>query len=204
MNTSQLRLLTGLSVIVNTVFFFGTLSAQQPQASTQKYDILKVNSPASLIHLGSLDSFDVTSGGTSAARLVLAYLEKGDKQAAQGALNIYNRIIPDENFGGEYTALKWLMECELAAPDVREKEFLADPYVRDFRRTFSDENWKPLKNYLICKYHLDDKKQDRMELIETKRRNRFLEDYILFANPMRESWEKSSKFIEAAALKPLF
>ena len=202
MNTSQLRLLTGLSVIVNTVFFFGTLSAQQPQASTQKYDILKVNSPASLIHLGSLDSFDVTSGGTSAARLVLAYLEKGDKQAAQGALNIYNRIIPDENFGGEYTALKWLMECELAAPDVREKEFLADPYVRDFRRTFSEENWKPLKNYLIGKYHLDDKKQDRMELIETKRRNRFLEDYILFANPMRESWEKSSKFIEAVGLKP--
>lgn len=164
--------------------------------------IIKVPTAASLIHLGSLDSFDVTSGGTSAARLILNYLEKGDKQSARDAIDIYNRIIPDENFGGEYTALKWLMECELAPEDIREKDFLADPYVRDFRQTFAEENWKPLKSYLTDKYHLDNNPGNRLQLTETKRRNRYLEDYILFANPMREAWEKSSKFIAAVGLKP--
>lgn len=36
---------------------------------------IKIIDQQSLIHLGSLDSFDITEGGKKAARLILEYLE---------------------------------------------------------------------------------------------------------------------------------
>ncbi len=167
--------------------------------------IIQVTSAASLIHLGSLDSFDITSGGTRAAEQVLKFIETGDKVAAQTALNIYDRIIPDENFGGEYTALKWIIQCELEPEATRKEKFLQDPQVEGFRIALSDDNWAPLRSYLRDKYHLGDAKVDTknfLDFTQLKRRNRYLEDFILFANPARESWEKTSKMIDALHLKP--
>ncbi len=163
--------------------------------------VINVTSKSSLIHLGSLDSFDVTQGGKDAARSILDFLEKGDRGAAKNAITIYARIIPDENFGGEYTALQWLMECELAPEHVRNDEFLADPFVRSFRNFLAADNWKNFREFIRSKYHLDEipgAKQDP----DSATRSRFMEDFILFANPRREAWEKTSKMIAALELKP--
>ncbi len=163
--------------------------------------VINVTSKSSLIHLGSLDSFDVTAGGKEAARNILDFLEKGDRAAAKNAITIYARIIPDENFGGEYTALQWLLECELAPEQVRNEEFLVDPFVRSFHDYLAAKDWKFFREFIRSKYHLDEipgAKQDP----EASTRSRFMEDFILFANPRRESWEKTSKMIASLELKP--
>ena len=41
---------------------------------------LDVSTKRSLIHLGSLDSFDITEGGKKAGRCILAYLEEGNPE----------------------------------------------------------------------------------------------------------------------------
>jgi ubiquinone/menaquinone biosynthesis C-methylase UbiE len=164
--------------------------------------VVTVKSRASLIHLGSLDSFDVTDGGKQAAKHALEFLETGERRAAQQAIDIWDHIIPDENFGGEYTALRWVLQCQLATEAERKTVFLADPLVESFHRKLSGENWKALKGYLIDKYHLREMPKERIDMIELKRLNRFLEDFILFANPRREQWEKSSLMIDAMGVKP--
>ena len=170
-------------------------------AGEQQAPVIEVKSKASLIHLGSLDSFDITTGGTQAARLVLEFLEKGNRNAADRAIKIYKTIIPDENFGGEYTAFLWLLECELATEKERQEGYLGNPLVKSFHDFLAREEWKYLREFIRDKYHLDEvpgAKQDP----DLKRRSRFMEDFILFANPHRESWEKSSKMIAAVDLKP--
>ena len=185
--------------------FAATCVAQNTPASKTGDTVIKVTSQASLIHLGSLDSFDITSGGTRAAEQVLNFIESGDKMAAQKALNIYDQIIPDENFGGEYTALKWIIECELEPEATRKEKYLSDPQVEGFHLMLSEDKWAPLRAYLRDKYHLGDEKVDSknfLDFTQIKRRNRYLEDFILFANPARESWEKTSKMIGTLDLKP--
>lgn len=167
--------------------------------------VIEVESAASLIHLGSLDSFDITQGGKRAAEQLLKFIETGDKQAARFAMRIYDDIIPDENFGGEYTALRWLIECELEPEATRKARFLQDPHVEGFRLLLSENKWSSLVSYLRDKYHLGDAKvgeKNFLDFTQIKKRNRYLEDFILFNNPARESWEKSSKMIAALKLKP--
>ena len=129
------------------------------------------------------------------------FLEKGDRAAAKNAITIYARIIPDENFGGEYTALQWLLECELAPEQVRNEEFLVDPFVRSFHDHLAANGWKFFREFIRSKYHLDEIPGAKVDP-EASTRSRFMEDFILFANPRRESWEKTSKMIASLELKP--
>jgi predicted methyltransferase len=162
-------------------------------------DCIKVTSKASLVHLGSLDSFDITTGGTTAAIQILECVEKGNLEGARGASAIYQRIIPNENFGGEYTALNWLCEY-LVAPPREQKALLQDRYVASFYHVLADNNYDLLRTYLRRKYHIGQGKTREDD--EAAHRFRFLEDFILFNNPRREQWEKSSRIIEAIGLKP--
>lgn len=197
----KLQSLARLSCFALPVFVASTTFAQtQEPAPPSKENTIEVTSQASLIHLGSLDSFDVTPSGKLAARNVLLFLEKHDRAAAQRALDIYERIIPDENFGGEYTALQWLLQCELASEDDRH-EMLSDPFVRSFHDFLAAGDWKNFRDFIRDKYHLDEDPNAKPDP-EVKRRARFMEDFILFGNPRRESWEKSSKMIEAMHLQP--
>ena len=61
--------------------------------------VLNIVDKQSLIHVGSLDSFDITEGGKNAARLILEYLDKPDPDKLNEAIDIYEEIIPNENFG---------------------------------------------------------------------------------------------------------
>lgn len=154
---------------------------------------IKITDKQSLIHLGSLDSFDITEGGKKAARLILEYLDKGKKSKLKRAIQIYEEIIPNENFGGEYTALEWLCKYFLA-DDEKRTELIAKPMVSSFWRMMSDNDFDNLTTYLKYKYHIVE--YGSGDNTELKARMRFLEDYILFNNPDRERWETTRENIE--------
>ena len=190
-------ILLGLSVVA-------PLFSQEP-GPRRPIEFIEVKSKASLAHLGSLDSFDRTDKGTEAARAVLDALdskkpEAARKLAAKQASDIYERIIPGENFGGEYTALQWLCDYILASPDDK-KKILADPYVNAFYQYWAKDDFAALNDYVRFKYRLDTGGTKPKQSFESERRHRFQEDFILFNNPRRERWEKSSKIIEKLALK---
>lgn len=159
---------------------------------------IRVTDRQSLIHLGSLDSFDITEGGKTAARLILEYLENGGDDKLKRAIMIYDEIIPNENFGGEYTALEWLCRFFLADQTLKES-FLEHPMVESFWKMMSENNFDNLTTYLKYKYHIVE--YGPGDNTKIKVRMRFLEDYILFNNPDRERWETTRENLEKFDLK---
>ena len=155
---------------------------------------------ASITHLGSLDSFDITSGGKRAAKLILNYLEKGQKDTGslKKAIDLYEKLIPTENFGGEYTALQWLCRLWTTNEDARQ-DLLSQPMVNAFYKLLSADDFADLKMYLNLKYHFRERDKDD---IAAKDRLRFLEDFILFNNPDRERWEKTRQNMEQFKIQP--
>lgn len=122
-------------------------------------NVLVISNKAPLFHFGSLDSFDRTEGGTQAAKLVIEAINeqtanpKRSAAAASEAIDIYKRIIPDENFGGEYTALQWICEY-LIASEADRKNMLTDRLTVRFHRYWSEDDWVNLIDYLEVKYKL--------------------------------------------------
>lgn len=152
----------------------------------------------SLIHLGSLDSFDITEGGKAAGRCILDYLETGSQRKLYEAVKIYDKLIPNENFGGEYTALEWL--CKLwMAPEEEKERLLSYAPVKGFYDLLAKDQFSALKWYINRKYHFVE--IDRKDL-ESKDRLRFLEDFILFGNPDRERWEKIRENMQKLPIRP--
>ena len=168
----------------------------------QEKDLIRVpvTTRASITHLGSLDSFDITTGGKNAAGLILKYLTEGmtDRKSLEKAVDIYEKLIPNENFGGEYTALQWLCRFWLA-PEKAQAELLISPMVHAFYELLSANDFADLKMYLNLKYHFREREKDD---IAAKDRLRFLEDFILFNNPDRERWEKTRQNMEQFKIKP--
>jgi SAM-dependent methyltransferase len=158
-----------------------------------------VHSSMSLIHVGSNDSFAITGEGREAATLLLNAIEERDRDRdkavadARQSSAIYTKIIPRENYGGEYSALQWFDDYIAAEPDQREK-FLEDPQVRFFFMKFSANNFSLLREFLLRKYRIRDIGDE-----ETKNgqdRKIWIEDTMLFENPRRETWEKTSRFLK--------
>lgn len=164
-----------------------------------KRDIqIDINSRHSMIHLGSLDSFDITEGGKTAGHLILDYLDTGNLELLKKAKHIYEELIPNENFGGEYTALEWLCNYWLAPEDIQ-KEFLSVSMVESFYELLTKDDFYNLKWYINRKYHFID--IDRKDL-ESKDYLRFLEDFILFNNPDRIRWEKTEENMPKLPIRP--
>lgn len=149
--------------------------------------VLNIRSKASIIHIGSLDSFDITEGGKDAARKILDYLETGNKESLKRSIDIYDTIIPNENFGGEYTALQWICRLFLAPKKAR-NDFLSHPIVASWFDLLAKDDYANLKEYLKRKYHFIENEKDEPE---AKVKLRFLEDFIVFNNPDRERWDKT-------------
>ena len=165
---------------------------EQSRALYETPTEIEVTAKDSLVHVGSLDSFDITKGGIKAGKLILKYLENGSEKNLTQAIKIYEKIIPDENFGGEYTALEWLCKYFLA-PEEAKQDLLSKPLVKSFYDVLSKDDFADLKTYIQLKYHIME--VDKND-IETKRKLRFLEDFILFNNPDRERWEKTRENME--------
>lgn len=159
---------------------------------------LDINSKHSFIHLGSLDSFDITEGGKTAGRKILEYLDTGEEMLLRQAQYIYDELIPNENFGGEYTALEWLCNYWLAPREVQ-AEFMAVPMIESFYELLAKDDFYNLKWYLNRKYHFIE-----IDRKDTKAKDylRFLEDFILFNNPDRIRWEKTEENIPKLPIRP--
>jgi ubiquinone/menaquinone biosynthesis C-methylase UbiE len=189
------------AVVVSTTLLVLVLGgkgwAAGPEAEPAHY--VRVTSKASLIHLGSLDSFDITEGGTLAADLLYDYLVNQRRESAQAAQRIYEQIIPTENFGGEYTALQWICEYSLAS-DAEKEQTLTDRVAAQWYKHLAQDDFGLLKDYLKQKYHLQEWKNKATP--KNSAQYRFLEDFVLFNNPRRESWEKTSKIMEVLGIKP--
>ena len=162
-------------------------------------DKTQITSKVSLVHLGSVDSFTITEQGTQAGRLLLTALQNKTLDDPMKAKAIYQRIIPIEHYGGEYTALEWFCDY-LVGTDQQRQEMLADRYHRSFFEFFSADDYANLKEYLGRKYHLS--KFSDADNEAGRERIAFLEDFILFNNPRREEWEKTSKIIDCLKLEP--
>lgn len=158
---------------------------------------LNINTKDSIIHIGSLDSFDITEGGKEAAGKILEYLENGNEELLKKAIHIYDDIIPNENFGGEYTALQWICRLFIAPKKVRD-DFLSHPIVTSWYDLLAKDDYANLKEYIKRKYHfIETDKEDA----EGKVKLRFLEDFILFNNPDRERWDKTFENIKSLNLR---
>jgi SAM-dependent methyltransferase len=177
------------------------LHAADDAATPQKpaENTAEITSKVSLVHLGSIDTFTITEQGTLAGRFLLSALDDKDLSYARKAKEIYETIIPTEHYGGEYTALEWFCDYLLGTEDSR-KQQLADRYHKSFFEFFSANDFATLKEYLTRKYKL--KKLADSGTESGRDRIAFLEDFILFNNPRREEWEKTSKIIDALKIQP--
>ena len=169
---------------------------------------ININSGNSLVHIGSLDSYDITPEGIAAAKLALDALENKNLQAAKDAIEAYKRIIPRENFGGEYTVLQWF--CEYLTTDAAyQQKLLEEPLTRAYYNYLAKDDYTLLKEYLKSKYRLGKearKEEEGKMMTEEDReigrtRRAYLEDFILFNNPKREEWEKSSIIMQYLNIK---
>jgi ubiquinone/menaquinone biosynthesis C-methylase UbiE len=133
-------------------------SAVQPlsaghDAATNDSPHIHVTSGNSLVHIGSLDSYDITPRGIAAAKVALEAFTTKSPTAARDAIQRYNQLIPDENFGGEFTALQWFCEYLVASPQDREK-MLSDPLNRAYYHYLADDDYGLIKDYIKTKYKL--------------------------------------------------
>jgi SAM-dependent methyltransferase len=188
---------------------FKATSAPKPPAFAAEPGRPRINveSGRSVVHVGSLDSYDTTAAGTEAARLLLKALSEGDRKAAWQAIELYDELIPAENFGGEYTALRWFAE-HFVAPEAQKRELTSYFLTRAYFHYLADNNYERLRSYLTRKYKLGKSDltpaeavdEDTLKVGQTIRQE--LEDFILFNNPRREQWEKTSAILEALPLRP--
>ena len=175
---------------------------------TDRNKVLDVRSQKSVVHIGSLDSYDITDRGIDAANYVYDFMGGGDRSLAEIAIRKYDEIIPAENFGGEYSALQWLCKARLANESDREA-MLADPLTRSFYHYLTDDSCRVLCYYLLHKYKLG---SDSIRMLsdsllektgEVGRTHRsYLEDYILALNPERPTWENTPAILSNIGLLP--
>lgn len=163
--------------------------------------ILNIQGQKSVIHIGSLDSYDITDRGIDAAQYVYDFMGNGQTELADIAIEKYKELIPTENFGGEYSALQWLCEVKKADAETRE-QMLEDRLARSFYHKLTDDSCKVIRYYLLHKYKLG---SDSIRMMsdsileksgEVGRTHRsYLEDYILALNPRRPQWEHTDSLI---------
>ena len=175
--------------------------------SKRDMPVLNIAGQKSIVHIGSLDSYDITDRGIDAANYVYDFMGGGDRSLGEIAVKKYEELIPTENFGGEYSALQWLCEAKLA-DSVKLEEMLTDPLTRSFYHKMTDDSCKVIRYYLLHKYKLGN---DSIRMLsdsilelsgEVGRTHRsYLEDYILALNPKRSNWENTSELISHIEIK---
>lgn len=201
MKNTVIGLAAGLSVVAGIALAQKDIKLpveMEDPAQLKALETVQVHSKASLLHLGSIDSFDITEGGKRAARSLQAAVEDKDVDFARRARAAYEKLIPDENFGGEYTALQWFSEY-LIADEPQRQQMLSDPFNASYYHMFADNDYAVLKEYINRKYRIERIKDADPEV--GQERTAFLEDFILFNNPKREQWEQTSKIVASLKIK---
>ncbi|MBW4614978.1 MAG: class I SAM-dependent methyltransferase [Desmonostoc vinosum HA7617-LM4] len=194
--TLLLIVLSILTAILAVVLY--TFNPWTTQSKNSSFDWVQITSQKSIIHVGSNDSFATTQDGIQAGKLVLDFLENKQVNSGKAAIQIYNKIIPRENYGGEYSALQWFCQY-LLATDSEKQKYLSDKFVASFYNFFAANDFANLKEYIQRKYKLKTFADQDNQAGQDRKAS--LEDFILFSNPRREEWEKTSKILSSLNLK---
>ncbi len=160
---------------------------------------IKIDSLESLIHIGSLDSFDLTDEGINTGNMMLKSLENKDEKLAKKVIEEYNKIIPHQYTGAEYTALQWFEMCIFNYPDKTVK-YLDNKLYRYYFDFFVQDDYKLLKEYLMRKYKLRKYEVEHSERNDLSRFP-FLNDLVCFFNPRRQEWEHTDELNSLITLK---
>lgn len=211
-NAGKLLLCSALATLITSVTTTTIAAPAYEDIAAQKRETQDTNettgkslfpfvsdSKMSIVHVGGNDTFNVTQDGRKAGVFLFDALNKNDEKLAHKAIDLWNTIIPIENYGGEYTALQWFAQYFVADKATR-KKMIEDPYTAIFFHLFADNHYAVLKEYLQRKYHTKDIGDEQSR--KGQDRKAWLEDTILFGNPRREEWESTSKFMELIDLKP--
>ena len=94
-----------------------------------------MNSKKSLVHIGGSRP---SEKATTAAQTLYAGLDQHDPKQVAAARTTYLELIPEENFGAEYTVLRWFCDYYLASESEKPK-LLKTALDRDFLRFFPIE-----------------------------------------------------------------
>ncbi len=164
-----------------------------PQAGSPAAQALARGEPAdSLVYLPFDSLTNESPEGIAAARLLVEFLDRGDRSAAERALAAYERLHAVENFGGEYPTLQWFCEYALADEAVR-ATLLEDADGRRFVELFGANDWTLFRRYLLAKYGLASMKPSQL---------RYLDELVRFNSPYRARWERTERVLELLALEP--
>ena len=165
---------------------------------------VRIQAQTSLVHVGLGGVSSLTAEGIAAAKTMLEGLEhpnsdKIDLAKIKDARAQWERLIPIENFGGEYTALAWFADYILGG-EKEKKELAADPFLQQFFALYHDEQWKGLKEFLIRKYHIREMGDEWTK--EGQRRKADLELTVLFNDPRRDQWDRTDEALKLSGVKP--
>jgi ubiquinone/menaquinone biosynthesis C-methylase UbiE len=146
----------------------------------------------SLVYFPFNSLTNTSPDGIAAAQLLLRYLDAGEREALEHALDRYRALHSVENFGGEYTTLQWFCEYELA-DDAGRAQLLQDDDGRRFVELFGSDDWAPFREYLRGKYGMAPAEPDQL---------RYLDEIVRFNSPYRAEWEKTDRVMELLDLQP--
>lgn len=187
------------SIAVTTLLALGVLWCV-PVFGADAPRTLKVHTKKPLVHWGFSDSAQVTQAGKKAAKAMLKYLQnRKDLESGTSALQQLEKLSPNENFGGDSTALIWFLKYMLGSKDVQAK-YITNIFDQSYFDYWTASDNAALKEYLMRKYKLGELPDESQT--EATNRRIFLEDFIVFSNPMRTQWEKSDEMVKALGIKP--
>ena len=130
--------------------------------------------------------------GVAAARLLLRYLDGGEREPLEQALASYRALAEQENFGGEYSTLQWFCEYSLADEDQR-AALLENPDGRRFVAFFAGDQWIGFREYLRGKYGMGRFQPEQL---------RWVDELVRFNSPYRAQWEHTDRILELLAVEP--
>lgn len=183
-------------------------NAQAPNTpSIGKVDIryvapgcLDINSKHALLHYTILEVAARPPEHKAAAQTFLDALNTGDAALARRACELFKGISTTDKIGDDYTALQWFSEYYGADP-ARREAMLANHFNRGYFDYFTAHSNKYLCIALKYYYCLD-MAFDLNSAIAPIIISGTLLDALLFNNPLREEWEKTSNIVACLKLQP--
>lgn len=179
-----------------------------PQVGAALPTLAPMPATAALFHFPYRQMIEFTADGAAAGAAMARTLTDLAPQGCQEARAIWTRIIPTENFGGEYGALDWLCGYLTASSSAR-KELGRDPDGRRLVAYLDRAGWKQLVRYLQDRYTAHDDgspssaplrgaASPSLSLSELL----FLHELLRFAGPQRPGWEHTDAVLDALGFSP--
>lgn len=167
--------------------------------------------PASgaMVHFPYRQMVEFTPDGAAAGAAMARTLADKTADGCNEARAIWARIMPTENFAGEYGALDWLCGY-LTSPAATRAELSKNAEGRRLVAFFDRVGWRALTRYLQQRYTahdqtepgadaqpqpMSDPSQSLAELL-------FVHELLRFDGPQRPEWEHTDEVIGELGVKP--